>query len=340
MHHSKGFAFVEMAIALAVATAVAVWGANVWVNEARESAAHASSAWLWGVKLAMDDAVNEARNSIHLENGKIDVSQVKLPLSLVALKQAGHLAKNYPDSPPLAYKFSTRVIKESPSCTVEQCPLNVIMVLEPTAELDANYPIWSQASVMLMALKGQGLAVRAHLSDRLAGAQRHWPNPPDSGLALKVGSVATFSRVMLRAPPFVRLVESRPVTIAGDLNIKNGLVMEAVQSTDASCQVHGQVVRRAKGGLLVCEKGKWKAVGDDLSHKLKPLAYHACGSPVPLDSYLEFLMTQFAFDFRSNVPAPPGDCHCNAGYRPVLAHSARIDRHGVAIKNGFVCASP
>lgn len=345
-HSSKGYALFEVLLAGVVTTAIAVWGVNAWVNQAQESAAEATSAWLWGIKLAMDNAVFDLRNQIHLKQGKIDITQVILPQTLLALKNTGHLANNYPENPPLPYAFSMRVVQESATCLDDECALSAIMALEPTAELGATYPLWSQASVMLMALKGQGLSVWQRFPNRLIGAQHLGSNPPGSGSPYKVGSVAVISRVMMRAPPFVRLNESRPVsisgalTLAGSVQLKQGLVIDSVQTTGTPCQTPGQMVRRAKGGLLVCENGLWRAVGDGLFNKLKPLAYQTCGSSVPLDPYLEWVMTMYPFDFRSPVPPPPGDCHCNSGYRPVLAHSARIDPHGAGIKNGFVCASP
>jgi Tfp pilus assembly protein PilE len=343
---SQGFALFEVLIAGVVTTAIAVWGVNAWVNQAQESAAEATSAWLWGVKQAMDNAVLDARNKVHLKQGKIDLGDVKLPQTLLALKNTGHLARDYPLNPPLPYSFSMRVVQESATCSDDQCVLNAIMALEPTADLGSTYPLWSQASVMLMALKGQGLAVWQRSSNRLVGAQYQGLNPPDSGVAYKVGSVAVISRVMMRAPPFVRLNESRPVSLsgpvklAGAVHLKQGLVIEALQTTDAACQIPGQVVRRAKGGLLACENGHWRAVGDGLFTKIKPLSYHTCRGSKPISSFLLYVMSNTPFDFRSPIPPPPGDCHCNAGYRPVLAHSARIDPHGVGIKNGFVCASP
>lgn len=343
---SQGYALFEVLIAWVVTTAIAVWGVNVWVNQAQESAAEATSAWLWGIKQAMDNAVFEARNQIDLKQGKIDLTQVKLPQSLLALKNTGHLARDYPANPPLPYTFSMRLVQDSVTCEDDQCALIVLMALEPTADLGSTYPLWSQASVMLMALKGQGLAVWQRFPNRLVGAQHQGSNPPDSGAPYKLGSVAVMSRVLMRAPPFVRLNESRaltlsgPITLAGSVKFKQGLVIDAAQMTDTPCQTSGQVMRRVKGGLLVCESGQWRAVGDGLFNKLKPLSYQTCRNSIPLDPYLEFVMAMTPLDFRSYAPGPPGDCHCNAGFRPVLAHSARIDPHGAMIKNGFVCASP
>ena len=343
---SQGYALFEVLIAWVITTAIAVWGVNAWVNQAQESAAEATSAWLLGVKQAMDNAVLDLRNQIQLTQGKIDLAQVKLPQSLLALKNTGHLARDYPANPPLPYTFSMRLVQDSVTCEDDQCALIVLMALEPTADLGSTYPLWSQASVMLMALKGQGLAVWHRFPNRLVGAQYQGSNPPDSGSPYKLGSVAVMSRVLMRAPPFVRLNETRsvslsgPVTLSGSVKFNQGLVIDAVQMTDTPCQTPGQVVRRSKGGLLVCENGQWRAVGDGLFNKLKPLSYHTCSRSIPLNSYLEFVMTMTPFDFRSPIPPPPGDCHCNEGFRPVLAHSARIDPHGASIKNGFVCASP
>jgi len=343
---SQGYALFEVLIAWVVTTAIAVWGVNAWVNQAQESAAEATSAWLWGIKQAMDSAILDARNQIHLKQGKIDLAHIKLPQTLLALKNTGHLTRDYPANPPLPYTFSMRVVQESAMCSDDQCPLNVIMALEPTPDLGSTYPLWSQASVMLMALKGQGLGVLQRFPNRLIGAQYQGLNPPDLGSPLKVGSVAVMSRAIMRAPPFVRLNESRsvslsgPVTLSGALHLKQGLVVDAVQTSDTTCQTPGQVVRRAKGGLLVCENGHWRAVGDGLFNKLKPLSYQACGSSKPINPYLLYVMSITPFDFSSPIPPPPGDCHCNSGYRPVLAYSARIDPHGAGIKNGFVCASP
>lgn len=343
---SQGYALFEVLVTWVVTTAMAVWGVNAWVNQAQESAAEATSAWLWGVKQAMDHAVLDARNQIHLTQGKIDLAQVNLPQSLLALKNAGHLARDYPVNPPLPYSFSIRSVQDSVRCEDDQCALNVLMALEPTADLGSTYPLWSQASVMLMALKGQGLAVWHRFPNRLVGAQHQGSNPPDSGSPYKLGSVAVMSRVLMRAPPFVRLNESRsvslsgPVTFSDPVKFKQGLVIDAQQMTDTPCQTLGQVVRRAKGGLLVCENGQWRAVGDGLFNKLKPLNYQACRSSIPLNPYLEFVMTITPFNFKAPAPAPPGDCHCNEGFRPVLAHSAHADPHGASVKNGFVCVSP
>jgi hypothetical protein len=345
-HASQGYALFEVLIAWAVTTAVAVWGANVWVNQAQESAAEATGIWLLGIKQAMDHAVLDVRNQIHLHHGKFDLTHIKLPQTLHELKKTGHLALYYPDKPPLPYAFSMRVVRDSASCSNDQCSISAFMVLEPTHALGSTYPTESQASVMMMALKGQGLAVWSRQPNRLVGAPYQGVNPPDSGRPLDVGSVVMMSRALMRAPPFVRLNESRPVSISGpvtllgSLNLNQGLVIGSVQASETPCQTAGQVVRRAKGGLLVCENGQWRAVGDGLFAKLKPLTYHTCRNSKPLHPFLEFMQSKTPFDFGPSTSSLPGDCHCNAGYRPVFAHSARIDPHHAVVKNGFVCASP
>jgi hypothetical protein len=345
-HASKGYALFEVLMAWAITTAVAVWGANLWVHQAQESAAEATSVWLLGIKQAMDLAVLEARNKIHLHQGKVDLEHIQLPQTLFELKNTGHLAHHYPDQPPLPYAFSMRIVRESAPCSNDQCSISAFMMLEPTHALGSTYPTESQASVMMRALKGQGLAVWPRQPNKLLGAQYQGANPPDSGGAISVGSVVVMSRAVMQAPPFIRLNESRavslsgPVTLLGNLNLKQGLVIDAVRASDTSCQVTGQVVRRAKGGLLVCENGQWRAVGDGLFAKLKPLSYQTCRNTKPLNAFLQFVQSKTPFDFAPSTSPQPGDCHCNAGFRPVLAHSARIDRHHATEKNGFVCASP
>lgn len=342
VHDSQGVALLEMLWVIAITTMVAVWGANRWFHEAQDKLAQATAAWLWTVKLAMEEAILHERENMRVQNGQIDLNAVHIPQSLKDLQQKGYLAPHFPLAPPLPYQFAIQVLRETTGCGPDQCPLNVVLLLKPTPALGPTDSLWSYTTAIAAGLQGQGLAVTEAAPNRLQGAQRHWPNPlPLTGQsAFAVGTVATVSRVIMRPPPYVRLNETRPVVLAGQVAIKEGLVIQASHTTGQPCMVNGQVVRRVKGGLLVCEKGYWRAVGDGLFNALKPLTYHACGSPSRLDPYLEYVMTIFPIEFRSPAPPPPGDCVCPSGYRQVLAHSARIDPHGVPIKNGFVCATP
>ena len=89
-HASQGYALFEVLIAWAITTAVAVWGANLWVHQAQESAAEATSVWLLGIKQAMDLAVLDARYKIHLHQGKVDLEQIQGGSSFTAFASRPH----------------------------------------------------------------------------------------------------------------------------------------------------------------------------------------------------------------------------------------------------------
>ena len=274
-----GYALIELALGLLIASLLAAWGAQAWVNRLNDAQAQSAAVWMEAVHKAVlgyvqrhGPAIQEAETEYALSaHGFQDW---RAP-SLDELAQAGLLSSGMP----LAIRpiGSARIhVWKRGDCPGDSCIVEALVHSERPF-LDERSGEVNQAMVAqwLLAANGEGAAVHPDKPDHIRGIRFAFSSSLPDGTILPAGTVGmavtaehqalwSFLRVRDRRDPDFQggLTVAEHVQGGGDADFAGHLVLGAGAQTDAACSPENAIAHDIRnGGLLVCFRGRWRSSG-------------------------------------------------------------------------------
>jgi prepilin-type N-terminal cleavage/methylation domain-containing protein len=276
----RGFALLELAIAVALATLLAVWAADRLSRDVEDAAQRATGRWLSEIRRALDSML--ARHGDLLAAGQVARTDDGRPVyadawspTIAELKRDGHLPQAFPPAGPVGVEARVRVAR-SGACPGAACRLDALAYISaPLVHAGSGKPDFSRIAGVLMATEGAGASVSELAPGRLRGGSLDLPNPPLPGMAaLPPGTVAVWAgREAGARTAYLRPHDSRNPDFRGDVSAAGTvaasgrlvagehLKLGAVASAQDPCPENGLLARDAAGGLLSCVAGVWSAPG-------------------------------------------------------------------------------
>jgi hypothetical protein len=323
-----GQALLEWLLVATLALLVVIWGSGKWVERAEQAAIEGMGLWLLTLSQAMQTALDTRP-----EAGPVAALMRQQPPATLAqwqqaLKQAGFLLMAFPETGPLPFQMRVERVPAG-SCHESSCPQAwLVLALPPERWRDGRRA--AAAADLMVALAGKGLVVSALNPSRLQGAtltmDTRWPEGT-------VGVLAWRSDVL---PPFVRLFETRPVHLAGGLEVSGratlseGLLLGAGARVSGSCAPNGLLLRAPDDELLMCRAGQWH------SWQSRRDVWRAC-LPRPREDIFIASMRQELMSVPLLPPAPDTSCRCHSGYIPRLVGMNTPSVAGIEVTEGFIC---
>lgn len=316
-----GQALVEWMVVAALAMLAVVWAAGEFAQKAEQAAVNGYGQWLQAVAGAIaevvkqDDAGSNPDAALlgHLPGNTL----VPVEPWLDRLKQGGWLAAALASKPKMPYDIQLVRLDTSGSCLSAPCPLTVLLLALPRADRQAPHP-----AAVLAALAGKGLAVTDLAPNRLQGATYQLPNPPIAGLQLPVGTVGLLAWRADRPPPYVRLHETRSVTLAG------GAQLGRLTQTDGACHPEGLLMVGPNGELRVCRSGRWDEIGERHDH------VRAC-LPQPERNHITESLMKLSGLWE--IFGRPPTCECPSGFAPFSPGGDGVRVGAVELVDGLAC---
>ena len=308
----SGQALLEWLLVAMLATMAAVWAAAQWVSHVERAAEQGHAQWLLAVANGLSQAIEAEPQRWH---GQLAAHQpVALEPVLQQLQEAGWLPRALRQPAGVPYALSVLRWQPEAACQAAQCPAVVLLLAVPKREAPS-------AVGVLTALEGRGLAVTDLNPAQLQGAAYTLPNPLVRGLQLPVGTLALLIWRSTHEPPYVRLHETRPVTLAG------GVTLGPLADAQASCKPNGHLTQSTQGQLLVCQAGRWQALGADQDH------LRACQRP-KMDPYAESLSHDSGLWAMFGLGS---FCPCDKGFGAVRFGQGLRRVGPVLLYEGFAC---
>lgn len=337
MVNQKGFVLLEWVLAALLATLLAVWGSQAWVNRINDAAAVSAARWMQGVEQAVHaylkehgPALREAETSQALSpKGYADWRQP----TVAELKENGVLHMGFPDRVLSTGGAMIRVLREG-NCPGSPCHLEAIIASEQSLLSSSGKVNEAMLAQWLIAAKGRGGAVHPDRPDRLQGHRFSYDNPPTAGWALAPGTVAmAITREQLEELDYLRVRDSRDPNFQGQVTLARGLdtkgdiaiqegVLRLVSSRQAkmACSHEDALARDANFGLLTCTLGKWEPV-QRYRGAFSINSRYGCSTP------------------EGSPTANPltGSCTCPTGSIPVMISEGAVDIVTRGAVRGYIC---
>ena len=276
-NRQRGFALLELTIALLIATLLAVFAADRFAQRGRDAVAENHAAWMASVQLGVLRYL-EHYSGVLIEQG----AAAQLPgfgdpmkPTPAELRQAGFLSAGFPLHGTRGGGGAIQLIREA-DCLSDTCRLEALVYSDQPLGRDASRPYRpSMVAHWLLTAMGRGAAVLEGRPDSIGGAGFWFPNPPVAGMSrLPVGTVAlAVTAEELDRLAFLRVQDRRdpqfqgPASIVGNLStgssmyVGQHLHIASEASAQALCSAEGAIVQEQYGGLLVCRAGRWASAG-------------------------------------------------------------------------------
>ncbi|OZI59824.1 type II secretion system protein [Bordetella genomosp. 11] len=337
----RGFALLELTIAVAIACVLAVWAANRLVRDVEGVAERAAGLWLLDIRRALDGML--ARHGDTLADGGALVDDHGGAVyadpwapTLSELKAQGHLAGAVPEHGPLGMRVAIKLWRDG-DCPGAGCRIEALAytgVFPPAASRAAAsvLPDPTRLAGVLMAAGGAGASVSELAPDRLRGAAFDLPNPPAPGMAaLPIGTVAVRAgREAADAHRYLRARDARDPQFRGDVSTAGTLSSRRLVAGEhlkldgkavpgEPCPENGLLARDTDGSLLNCVAGTWAPPG-------------GFGG-----AYATNTGTGCDMPGRSAPNPRTGACSCPPGYRAVMVASGGERDADVGWTEGYVC---
>jgi hypothetical protein len=314
-----GQALVQGLLVMVLATLAAIWAASDWVAQIKRAAAQNHAHWMAAVARGFSDALvatqgDEQQWQSLLARLRASERHDVEPW-LHWLQSQGWLSQAVQAHSHAPYRTRLHYVQSHGGCRVSPCPVQIVLVSEP---LDAQAP---SASDVLLALQGKGLAVSGLAPTKLQGATYQLPNPPTAGAVLPVGSVALMLWQHDQPPPYVRLHETRIVKLDG------GLKLAQLPDLQAACSPEGLVQQGADHTLVICQAGRWQAVGQWLDR------YASCLPAQPGHIIFDRVLQNPGLGWLVGG----GTCKCPGGYQAVEFGSGLKRLGHLTLRDGYLC---
>ena len=277
-HRQQGYALVELALALLIASLLAAWGVQALVNRLNDAQASAAAVWM--------DAVHKAV-LVYVQRHGPEIQEAVTTDSLAAhgfpdwrrpalaeLAQAGLLPPGTPESTRLTGAARVSVWRRG-DCPGDGCMVEALVHGErPLRDSRRDLPDEAMLAQWLLAAQGEGAAVHPDDPGRIRGAAFAFSSTLPDGTVLPVGTVGmavtaehqalwSFLRVRDRRDPDFQgaLSVAGDVHAATDVKLDGQLVIGAQVEDGQACAPDNAVAHHVLGGLLVCHRGRWRSSG-------------------------------------------------------------------------------
>lgn len=272
----RGYALLELALVLLIASLIAVFGARTLANRLDDAQAQSAAAWMESIHKALlsyvrlhGPAIQEAVSPAALAaQGFMDW---RAP-TLAELKHAGILSVGMPEATRLTGMARLNVWRRG-ACPGDGCVVEGLVHGERPLRTAAGDQVdEAMVAQWLLAAKGEGAAVHARDPERIRGAAFAFSSSLPDGLTLPVGTVGMAVTAAHQALwSFLRVGDPRnpdfqgPLSVAGalhggqDATLGGMLVLGATALDGQGCAVENAVAHEDHGGLLVCRQGRWRS---------------------------------------------------------------------------------
>jgi len=358
---AEGFALLELIIAMALASLLALWGGSFWMQQAEDAAAQSSGVWLLTLKKAVDQMLVRQADVlvgiVQAESSGTGYRDIWRP-TIAELIAAGHLSQGFPGKPALGYEASVRVFTPEGACLTRGCKIEALVWAQPVAGQLRQANDTNRLGKLLTALEGQGASVHPFLPQRIKGPTVDRPNPPSAELvALPVGTIAALSFYdSTQYAHFVRQYDLRDTVLKGKLEVAQGITtpadvvagatvraqtrvsageylqVGALAAEGATCEAQGLIGRGADGNLLSCHNGRWQLSGASFGGIFLTHSWRSCHGDRHLAEILFWNM-----DNVKMVNPKTGQCNCPAGFSPMLLAAWRFQDHESGEYRSFMC---
>lgn len=332
----QGQALVEWMLVALLATLAVAWAAGEFVQKAEQAAVQGYAHWLKAAASALTEVMR------HEDAGSAEKSPLlaQVPMNqlipiepvLEGFKHRGWLVQALVSQPKMPYDVRLLRLDSTGTCADrDKCPVTLLLLAIPSAhQQGAHQRVTHQRvthqtphpAAMLQSLDGQGLAVTDLAPHRLQGASFQLDNPLINGLRLPVGTIGILAWRLDRPPPYVRLNETRRVSLSG------GLQLGRLADTKASCYPEDVVMIGLAGSLQICREGRWQAVSERHDH------VRACLPQKRGDPMQEALLRLSGF---WAVFGQERKCQCPAGFAPFSPGSGSAHVGAVKLESGQAC---
>jgi len=237
---SRGFALVELIIALSISALIAMYAAAQLTNEVEETLAEGS-----GEYLRLVAAAAEQHTLLNFDNyaNNIDVAGVATDLqpTVAELVTLGRLNGGFPSAVgSLPTRQTARIDITRTNCPGPNCTLLALVCTTTAVNLGTGPTRFDLASTMMSAQNGAGGQSLQNAGTVIRGPALNVPNPVGNVEGVVCGSSTVDTALLQR---FLVLNETRnpnfqgPVSIAGATTISNNLTVTGTASITADTSV-------------------------------------------------------------------------------------------------------
>ena len=356
-----GFALLELIIAMALASLLALWGGSFWMQQAEDAAAQSTGIWLLTLKKAVDQMLVRQADLlvgiVQAEPGGSGYRDIWRP-TIAELMTAGHLSKGFPSKPALGYEAHVRVFAPQGACLTRGCKIEALVWAQPVAGQLRQANDTNRLGKLLMALEGQGASVHPFMPQRIKGSTIDRPNPPSAELAhLPIGTIAANSFYdSTQYAHFVRQNDLRDTVLKGKLEVAQGvstptdvvagaslragarvsageyLQVGALAAEGGVCEAQGLIGRGVDGNLLSCHQGRWQLSGASFGGAYLTHSWRSCHGNRHLAEFLFWNQSEV-----NMVNPKTGQCNCPAGFSPMLLATWGFKDQDTGEYRSFLC---
>lgn len=280
LRSQRGYALIELMLALLIASLLAAWGVRTWVNQLNDAQAKSAAVWMEAVHKAVLAYVQRHGAEIQEALGnhalaKHGYQDWRSP-TLEEFAQTGLISSGMPRSVRLLGTARIHVWRRG-ECPGDNCIVEALIHSEqPLIEAQAGHVDEAMVAQWLLAANGEGAAVHPGDPDRIRGARFAFSAAMPDGTVLPVGTVgmgvtaehqALWSYLRVgdrRNPDFQgKLSVAESLEGGGDASFQGQIVLGAAAEIDQRCYTENAIARDAlNGGLLVCYQGYWRSTGN------------------------------------------------------------------------------
>lgn len=333
MGSQRGFALLELAVALLIATLAAVFAADRFARQARDAMAEGHAVWMASLRHAAQGYVERHAGVLAEQGGaaRLEGFADAWAPTLAELKAAGLLSAGFPAQGARDLGGRVRVMR-SGDCPSPSCRLEVLVHSDAPLGRDASpghRP--SMVAHWLRVSSGQGGAVMADRPHMIGGPAFSYPNPPIAGMApLPPGTVAmAVTAEQFENLAYLRVEDRRDprfqgaASIAGDLSAGAALLVQdhvrivSHARAQTPCAIDGAIVQERYGGLLVCRSGLWRSAGGSGGGGYSVNSLAGC--------------------VAAGVNPVTGECSCPPGHLPVRVADSTSAVPSEGRTRGYLC---
>lgn len=269
MRRQRGFALLELVVAMSIGLLLAVLAAGQWARQAEELAARASGQWMEQIRLALEQAL--VRDLGGWATGTAQAGAFADPAAptLAELLRQGLLPKGFPARAPLGFGVRLAVLPDS-GCPGAPCRVDGLVMADRALSTRGGQADLLRLAPLLQPMGGAG----GYARPLLQGAQFRYPNPPRAGMtALPLGTPVGWAGTHGGLDPrYVRVGDDRDprlkagLTVAGSIQagqrLSAGEYLRAgarrVLGLACAAGETGALAQGEQGELLQCHRGRWR----------------------------------------------------------------------------------
>lgn len=334
----RGFALIELSIALLLGTLLAVWGSAALMRRADDAAAQATGTWLLEIRHAARrmlerhfDALAAGARPVD-DQGRWLYADPMAP-TLAEFRSQGLLPAGFPDTAGGGAQVRIRLFRPN-ACPGASCRVEALVFSTQALQAADGAPDAMRLAVLVAATAGHGGHATGGSGGRLRGAAFDFANPYAPGAAvLPAGTPVLWAGMDLAtADRYVRRFDTRDPQLQGSLTTSGSVVsggrlvaqeylLLGVATAGQACNVAGLAARSNQDGMLTCRNGVWTSedggFGGGYAENNRFGCHHYTGI--------------------STANPRTGGCSCPAGYSAVIISAGGKWNDDEGWTTGYLC---